>query len=327
MDLEVKIHLSTEIIQRNVEYPTQKKISFTVDPGDRPIKINNNTLNGIEANIFYNTLFLIEGSDTVLTSVYEITKKGVYTLQLDDLYILSHRSNNWHCSTLKEDFIFQYEFTRDSFTNIYRDRNHRGFKDEFIPCFGCSFTYGAYQPDTDTWPYLLSQKTGRNYLNMGVGGSGIDGIYHNLKLLHKQHNFNQCVILFPNFERRIVRCKIDGMYIGMHSTVNIDSATSEYQLYRNKDLVAKMQKVRDRIIGDTENRYSKFFLNKIINYCNDNNIKLSASSWNDEVYDYLQTKDSIELINKFPELSLFEERADDGSHPHKNHYHYFTDSF
>lgn len=327
MKLNIKIYIDTEVYESDVEYPTQKKISFTVDPGDRPIKINKITLNGIEANIFYNTLFLIEGSDTVLTSVYEITKKGVYTLQLDDLYILSHRSNNWHCSTLKEDFIFQYEFTRDSFTNIYRDRNHRGFKDEFIPCFGCSFTYGAYQPDTDTWPYLLSQKTGRNYLNMGVGGSGIDGIYHNLKLLHKQHNFNQCVILFPNFERRIVRCKIDGMYIGMHSTVNIDSATSEYQLYRNKDLVAKMQKVRDRIIGDTENRYSKFFLNKIINYCNDNNIKLSASSWNDEVYDYLQTKDSIELINKFPELSLFEERADDGSHPHKNHYHYFTDSF
>ena len=327
MKLNIKIYIDTEVYESDVEYPTQKKISFTVDPGDRPIKINKITLNGIEANIFYNTLFLIEGSDTVLTSVYEITKKGVYTLQLDDLYILSHRLNNWHCSTLKEDFIFQYEFTRDSFTNIYRDRNHRGFKDEFIPCFGCSFTYGAYQPDTDTWPYLLSQKTGRNYLNMGVGGSGIDGIYHNLKLLHKQHNFNQCVILFPNFERRIVRCKIDGMYIGMHSTVNIDSATSEYQLYRNKDLVAKMQKVRDRIIGDTENRYSKFFLNKIINYCNDNNIKLSASSWNDEVYDYLQTKDSIELINKFPELSLFEERADDGSHPHKNHYHYFTDSF
>ena len=327
MAMEVKIHLSTEIIERDIEYPTQNKISFTIDPGDQTVKVNKITLNDIETNIFYNTSFSIDDSDAVLTSVHEITKKGVYTLQLDDLYILSHRSNNWHCSELKEDFIFQYEFTRDSFTNIYRDRDHRGFKDEFIPCFGCSFTYGAYQPDTDTWPYLLSQKTGRNYLNMGVGGSGIDGIYHNLKLLHKKHNFNQCVILFPNFERRIVRCKIDGMYIGMHSTIDLSSATSEYHFYRNKDLVAKMQKVRDRIISDTENRYSKFFLNKIINYCNDNNIKLSASSWDDEVHDYLQTKDSIELINKFPELSLFEERADDRSHPHKKHYQYFTDSF
>mgnify|MGYP003637047683 FL=1 len=327
MNLKVKIHLSTEIIEQNIEYPTQNKISFTIDPRDQTVKVNKITLNDIETNIFYNTSFLINDSDTVLTSVHEITKKGVYTLQLDDLYILSHRSNNWHCSELKEDHIFQYEFTRDSFTNIYRDRDHKGFKDEFIPCFGCSFTYGAYQPDTNTWPYLLSQKTGRNYLNMGVGGSGIDGIYHNLKLLHKQHNFNQCVILFPNFERRVVRCKIDGMYIGMHSTVDLSSATSEYHFYRNKDLVAKMQKVRDRILGDTENRYSKFFLNKIINYCNDNNIKLSASGWDDEVYDYLQTKDSIELINKFPKLSLFKERADDGGHPHKNHYQYFTDSF
>ena len=174
---------------------------------------------------------------------------------------------------------------------------------------------------------MTAKKTDKNYLNLGVPGIGIDGIYNNLKLLHKKHKFNECVILFPTFDRRIVRCDIDDLYFRISSTVNIDSATSEYQLYRNKDLVAKMQKVRDRIIGDTENRYSKFFLNKIINYCNDNNIKLSASSWDDEVYDYLQTKDSIELINKFPELSLFEERADDGQHPHKKHYQYFTDSF
>ena len=327
MAMEVKIHLSTEIIERDIEYPTQNKISFTIDPGDQTVKVNKITLNDIETNIFYNTSFSINDSDAVLTSVHEITKKGVYTLQLDDLYILSHRSNNWHCSELKEDFIFQYEFTRDSFTNIYRDRDHKGFNDYFIPCFGCSFTYGEGQPDTDTWPHILAKKTDKNYLNLGVSGIGIDGIYNNLKLLHKKHKFNECVILFPTFDRRIVRCNINDLYFRIPSTVNIDSATSEYQLYRNKDLVAKMQKVRDRIIGDTENRYSKFFLNKIINYCNDNNIKLSASSWDDEVYDYLQTKDSIELINKFPELSLFEERADDGSHPHKNHYHYFTDSF
>ena len=131
MDIEVKIHLSTEIIERNIEYPTQNKISFTIDPGDQTVKVNKITLNDIETNIFYNTSFSIDDSDAVLTSVHEITKKGVYTLQLDDLYILSHRSSNWHCSTLKEDHIFQYEFTRDSFTNIYRDRDHKVFKDEF----------------------------------------------------------------------------------------------------------------------------------------------------------------------------------------------------
>jgi hypothetical protein len=324
MDIEVKIHLSTEIIERNIEYPTQNKISFTIDPGDQTVKVNKITLNDIETNIFYNTSFFIDGSDAVLTSVHEITKKGVYTLQLDDLYILSHRSNNWHCSTLKEDFIFQYEFTRDSFTNTYRDRNHTGFDKGFIPCFGCSFTYGAYQPASDTWPYLLSQKTGRDYLNMGVGGSGIDGIYHNLKLLHKEQNFNQCVILFPVFERRVVRCKIDDQYISVHSTVELADSTCEYHFYRSKKLLDRMQKVRDHIVKDVGNRYSKIFLAKIIDYCNNNKIKLSVSSWNDEVYDYLKLQDNVDLLVKFPSLSMFTERADDGDHPHRKHYEYFV---
>jgi len=263
----------------------------------------------------------------VLTSVHEITKKGVYTLQFDDLYILSHRSNNWHCSNLKEDFIFQYEFTRDSFTNTYRDRNHTGFDKEFTPCFGCSFTYGEGQPDTDAWPHILAKKTDKNYLNLGVPGIGIDGIYNNLKLLHKKHKFNDCMILFPTFNRRIVRCKIDDLYFRIPSTVNIHDATSEYQLYRNKEVIDKMTKVKESIVKDTNDRYSKIFLTKIINYCRKNNIRLMASSWDDEVYRYLQSQDHVNMLCQFPKLSLFKERADDGQHPHKKHYQYFTDSF
>jgi hypothetical protein len=327
MAIEVKIHLSTEIIERNIEYPTQNKISFTIDPGDQKIKVNKITLNDIETNIFYNTSLLINDSDTVLTSVHEITKKGVYTLQLDDLYILSHRSNNWHCSNLKEDFIFQYEFTRDSFTNTYRDRNHTGFDKEFTPCFGCSFTYGEGQPDTDAWPHILAKKTDKNYLNLGVPGIGIDVIYNNLKLLHKKHKFNDCMILFPTFNRRIVRCKIDDLYFRISSTVNIHDATSEYQLYRNKEVIDKMTKVKESIVKDTNDRYSKIFLTKIINYCRKNNIRLMASSWDDEVYRYLQSQDHVNMLCQFPKLSLFKERADDGQHPHKKHYQYFTDSF
>ena len=324
MDIEVKIHLSTEIIERNIEYPTQNKISFTINPGDQKVKVNKITLNGIETNIFYNTSFLIDGSDTVLTSVHEITKKGLYTLHIDDLYVLSHRSENWHCSELKEDFIFQYEFTRDSFTNIYRDRDHKGFNDYFIPCFGCSFTLGAYLPDTDAWPNLLSKKTGQRYLNMGVGGSGFDGIYNNLKLLHKKHQFDQCVILFPPFARRIVRCKIDNLYYRISSTLDLAVATSDFHLFRNDQVLDKMKKVKESIIKDTNNKYSKTFLTKIINYCKTNNIKLSVSSWDEEVYHYLQSQDHVNMLCQFPKLSLFKERADDEQHPHRKHYEHFV---
>jgi len=85
-----------------------------------------------------------------------------------------------------------------------------------------------------------------------------------------------------------------------------------------------MQKVRDHIVKDVGNRYSKIFLAKIIDYCNNNKIKLSVSSWNDEVYDYLKLQDNVDLLVKFPSLSMFTERADDGDHPHRKHYEYFV---
>jgi len=325
VNLKVKFYLSTGTIERNIDYPSQNKISFTIDPGDQKVEVNKITLNDLEANIFYNSSLLIDDSDTILTSVHEITKKGVYTLYLDDLYILSHRSNNWHCSELRDDFMFQYEFTRDSFTNIYRDREHKGFDSEFIPCFGCSFTYGEGQTDTDTWPSLLSKKTGKRYLNLGVGGCGIDGIYNNLKLLHKKHKFDQCIILFPPFIRRMVRTKIEDLYLRVPSTLDLTVAPSDFHMFRNTLLSDKMKKVKESILHDIDNKYSKIFLNKIINYCQLNNVNLSVSSWDKEVYHYLESQDHVTMLGQFPELSLFTERADDGRHPHRKHYQYFVD--
>lgn len=325
MKLNIKIYLDQEELEWKVEYPTVNKVSFPVDPGNKTLKINKITLNGIETNIFYNTSFLIDNSDVVLTSVHEITTKGTFTLQIDDLYIRSHRSHNWHCSTRKDDYIFNYEFTNNSFSDEYRDRDHKGFTDKFIPCFGCSLTFGEYQPPSYAWPSLLAKKTGSNYLNMGVPGSGIDAIYHNLKLLHKQKGFDRCLILLPNFERRVVRCKVDDKYMSIHSTVNLSNVTNEFSFYKNKKMLARMQHVKNNIIKDESNRYSKIFLAKIIEYCKSNKIKLSVSSYIDEVYEYLKSQDQVDLLPKFPKLSIFTERADDGMHPHMKHYEYFVD--
>ena len=43
-----------------------------------------------------------------------------------------------------------------------------------IVCIGNSFTHGDAVSFEVTWPHLLSQRTGRTVLNMGVGGYGID---------------------------------------------------------------------------------------------------------------------------------------------------------
>ena len=328
MRLNIKIYLDDKLSEWNIEYPTQDKISFPLDPGEGKIKINKITLNDIETNIFYNTSFCINDSVTVLTSVHEITKKGIFTLKLDDLYILSHRSNHWHCSPLNEDYVFQYEFTNDSFTNLYRARDHKMFDREFVPCFGCSNTYGQYQSVTDSWPHLLSEKTGINFLNMGVNGIGIDGIYNNLRLLYQNHKFNKCFIMLPTFERRTVETKIDQLYCRLPSTVDISGIASDFHFFNDKRIVDNMKKVNTEIVKGINNTYSKNKIHDLLYYCKSNNIELYISSWVDEVYEYLEQQknnSSFTMLPRFPKFSLFKERADDGEHPHRKHYEYFAD--
>lgn len=324
-------YTNNSCVEYNLNYPIENIIEFNIkniEDGSANIKIVKIELNGVETNRYHNTSFEMQGNrwveEKILTSVDDIYFNGCFKLYIDNLYVRSVQSNHWHCSNSKEDFVFYYEFARDSFVDTYRDRNHTGFDRGFIPCFGCSFTYGQGQLDTDTWPYLLSQKTNKNFLNLGMGGSGIDGIYNNLKLLYRTHKFDQCVILFPNFERRVVRSQIQDFWIRMHSTIDIFETDNIFQFYTDKNLRKKMKMTKEKIIKDVTNQYSKKFLLKIINFCKKNNIELYGSSWANDVYECLQKDDDVKLLTKFPKLSIFKERADDGAHPHKKHYEFFV---
>lgn len=332
MELNIKIEFNTHTVDNILNYPDEDTIKITFKNVNEKITINKISVNGINANIYYNTSFSINNSEVVLTSIYTIDTEGTYILKIDDLYIRSLRSNNWHCSTNKEDFIFQYEFTRSSFVDTYRDRNHIGFEEEFIPCFGCSMTFGAYQPDTDAWPYLLAQETGKNFLNLGIGGLSADGIYNNLKLLYSKNKFNQCVILFPGFERRVIKAKIDNDLwiriptpVSLPDTINTLAVDNTYHFYKNIQLQEKMRIAREKIIKDITNQYSKRFLLKIIKFCKDNNIELYCSGYHDDVHDYLSSCKNIKLLPKFPAMDTFTERGDDTRHPHKKHYQLFVD--
>jgi len=313
------------VFKEQLHYPEQKEVILEFDNIKKPLTVKQIKINGLITNIFYNTFFTFKNSNETISSVQTIEKDGIFKLKIDDLYLRSLRSSNWHCSQKKEDFIFNYEFTRSSFVEKYRDRNHIGFDKKFIPCFGCSNTYGAHQPDTDTWPYLLHKKTGKNFLNLGVRGSGIDAIFNNLKLLYQKHQYNQAYILFPAFERRIVRAQIENLWLRIFSTVRIFDIKESWHFFSNKILHKKMEKVKKNILQDNLNQYSKKFLVKILNFCKKNQIKLYCSSWSDDVYTYLQNFEQLHILPTFPKLSMFNDRADDGIHPHKKHYQYFVD--
>lgn len=73
-----------------------------------------------------------------------------------------------------------------SFTYSYNEYGHRSKNisdidlDNYILFTGCSHTEGVGLELEKTYPYLVSQGLGCDYYNLGLGGTGIDVIEHNL---------------------------------------------------------------------------------------------------------------------------------------------------
>ena len=324
MKLVIEFSFNNKISKYTLDYPTQNYIEIPFTDVDKKIIIDYIKINNMECNKYVNTSFQIANSSVTLTSIHEISINGTYKLQIDDLYLKSNRSNYWHSSHHEKDYAFNYEFVNNDCNDEYRDRDNIKFAQSFIPCFGCSNTYGVYQPADAAWPALLRKKTNKNFLNLGEGGIGIDGIYHNLKLLHSEHSFNECVILFPVFERRLISCKVKDFYVKFPSTIYQDNIESDFHFWSDPLLKKTAKQVLKDIFDDTENEYSKEILKNLIEFCKQNKITLYASSWNDHVYNELKKYDIV-LLPEFPKFDKFKERADDGQHPHRKHYQLFVD--
>jgi lysophospholipase L1-like esterase len=323
MRLYIEISFDNVISKYTLDYPSQNLIEIPFTDVNKKIIIDHIKINDMECNKYVNTSFQISNSSKILQGVHDIPTSGIYKLHIDDLYLKSHRSNYWHSSPYENDYAFNYEFVNNNCYHHYRDRDRVGFAQSFIPCFGCSNTYGVYQPADAAWPALLREKLNKNFLNLGEGGIGIDGIYNNLKLLYSEHRFDKCVILFPVFERRLIKCKVENLFVRFPSTIYRDDIENAFHFWSDPLLKKTAKKVLQDIADDTENEYSKKILNNLVNFCKKNKITLFASSWDRDVYDELK-KHSLVLLPEFPEFDMFNDRASDGQHPHRKHYQFFV---
>lgn len=68
---------------------------------------------------------------------------------------------------------------------------------EKIICIGCSFTEGVGLDETETWPYLLSQKIGLPYLNLGVAGGSDGYVMWQIKNVLENIQSNNIFVLSP----------------------------------------------------------------------------------------------------------------------------------
>jgi len=85
--------------------------------------------------------------------------------------------------------IFRQNFIPDM-EKSYRDK----FEDSKTACFGCSFTYGMFLENNQTWPHYL----GGNARNYGMSGSSISSIIGTAREYVKNFDCEKIAILLPH---------------------------------------------------------------------------------------------------------------------------------
>jgi hypothetical protein len=287
-------------------------------------------INGIEANLYHNTSFIMKNNEYVenkrLTSIHRIDFNGIYQLKVNEEYLEPLRSQHWHVSNNNFDYIFNYIFSENIFDLIYRPRNHKKIFSDSICVLGDSFTYGSGLDNSDTWPVLLEEKIKLPVMNLAVPGAGIDLIYNNYKKLVKEYNFKKIIINFPNMERRLIRCCLEGKKFYKVPTSFVPMDSNNPWLYANYETVKiRRKKIEKKIINDINFFYSKKILKKIINLSKKQNIKTFYTSRDNYTYSYIKSNyEDANMLPKYPQLTLFKERAKNGTHPAGVHNEYFV---
>ena len=200
-----------------------------------------------------------------------------------------------------------------------------------IGCFGCSNTFGALLPDEETWPYLLGKKIKKNCLNFGVVGAGIDSIFLNVKAAKKDYNFDKIIILLPGFNRRVARLHKNNIWFKW--PVLIEHYTAWGDLLEppihvnlnihNNDFVTFGKKINLKIFKDVDCTYSKKILSRLIKFCLKNFNSVHISSWDKQVYEYLESHYVKYLL---PFFDLSGPKARDKAHPTVYQYNKFAES-
>lgn len=196
-----------------------------------------------------------------------------------------------------------------------------------IGAYGCSFTYGVNIEQEKTWPYMLSLKKNTVVANFAVPGSGIDAIYLNIKKSFQDYKIKKIIVLFPNFERKLLRFFANEFYFKYPVSISsswIFDNTFSTDFIKTKEIKNKIENIKKKIIKDKNNLYSKTVLSKIVKFCKNNNINFYFSSWNKDVYNYILKKYEKNCLPYF-DINWFKDRSVIGSHPTELHYNKWID--
>jgi len=125
--------------------------------------------------------------------------KTVLHLGSDDIDNLEKRlqeeDNDWYYRNI------EIKYTFNEYGHRCKSPEEINLKN-YILFVGCSHTVGVGLELEKTYPYLLSKKMNLDYYNLGVSGSGIDTLSHNLSIwINKFGHPNILIVQWPTIDR------------------------------------------------------------------------------------------------------------------------------
>lgn len=185
------------------------------------------------------------------------------------------------------------------------------FNDEELFCVGDSFTFGNGVDKNETWPSLLKM----NAFNFGSKGLSHDGCLKNVKYILQNSSYvKQIICLLPSPTRKLLNFE----FLGCRGTIPI-SHNSRYNLPKEFD--NEINHIKELIFKGSLSKEWIETCTDIIELCNKHKVECWLTTWDHEMYQHIPNKNRLPI---FPRLDTFNERASDGSHPHKKHYELFV---
>lgn len=201
--------------------------------------------------------------------------------------------NNWRYKDL--------EITYNYNSNGHRCKEIKDLSNDYILVTGCSTTDGQAEVLEETYPYILSNRLGLDYYNLGLKGSSVNTVYYNLTMFLSKVNIKPKAIIlqWPHFNRYALIHK-DGQYAVYNPTQNFHYSY-DYEVFKTLHM------------HELPISHSHFYRKLVLEYISNYNIKVVELNVMADIK--LEKEGYNTSIIQYDNIEMFPDFARDLIHP------------
>lgn len=161
------------------------------------------------------------------------------------------------------------------------------FQNQEILILGCSYTEGHGLPLELTWPYLISKKMNKDYINLAKGGDGAQAqVVKAFKFFEEFYNPKYIFAVFP-----MARMEVPLLALKTRNTFDFNGIGKAMLDNRLLTKISKTPHLVENILPEEfAVFYNVLFIKMLTQYCKANGIKLIWTSYQDTNLDLSSLK-------------------------------------